>query len=263
MDFSVLLFSRAARTFLDGEDERWILETFAWLNHQIQPCGWLASRPVILPTSEFFPPTELEGQGRAEFIFDCVRRHMGMLDWACTLVAQPRRREMSLPGIPFHGLMHQEGAAGTFGQEGNAAVITYDPGELAHPIRLIAVLAHELAHYRLAAISADIPGGVEMTEQATDLTALAFGFGVFGANAAFDFAQTQDFQTVGWQTRRLGYLSERVWIFGIAVLLLTSKRNPQIVGPYLKAHLRSDLRSALKSIRQRPNLLAKLKENHG
>lgn len=151
------LFNRTTAPFLDPDDEAWIIETLAWLDRQIEPDGWLLSRPVVLPTTEFFPPTELAGHERALFVFNCVRRHMDMLDWRCTLTPQPPRPDLSNAGIPFHGLMHENGAAGTFRTEGDTAVITYDPAEVAHPMRLIAILAHELSHYRLAAIEETPP----------------------------------------------------------------------------------------------------------
>jgi len=252
------LFKKTADSFLDQDDEAWIVETFAWLTHRIQPLGALLPRPPVLPTSEFFPVTDCSGHDRAAFIFDCVRRHMDMLDWDCQLVAQPERPPLSIAGIPFHGPMQSSAPAGTFGTDGNTVVITYDPAEIARPKRLIAILAHELAHYRLAAIAEDVPGGPDLAEQATDLTSLAFGFGVFGANAAFDYQQHQDYQSAGWKTQRLGYLSERVWIFGIAVLLIHSGSAPGPLEAHLKPHLRSDLRAALRSLRRRPALLAPL-----
>lgn len=254
------LFSRPAASFLDHDDETWVIETLAWLDMHIDPPGWLLSRPTVLPTPAFFSPTDLTGHQRAAFIFDTVRGHMGMRDWNCELVAQPPRRELAIPGIPFHDAIWQAGAAGTFGMNGNAALITYDPAEIAHPIRLIAIFAHELAHYRLAGLREPPPGGPEMAEPATDLTALAFGFGIFGASAAFEYQQHQDYQGIGWQTRRLGYLPERVWIFGLAALLFNAGREAGPLDPFLKPHLRSDLSAALRSLRKRPTLLAPLQK---
>jgi hypothetical protein len=219
------LFSRPAASFLDRDDETWVIETLGWLDAHIDPPGWLLSRPTVLPTPTFFPPTDLTGHQRAAFIFDTVRGHMGMRDWNCELVAQPPRPSLAIPGIPYHGGIQQGGAAGTFGISGNVALITYDPAEIARPMTLIAIFAHELAHYRLAGLAERPPGGPDLAEPATDLTALAFGFGIFGASAAFDYQQHQDYQGVGWQTRRLGYLPERVWMFGLAAVLLNAGRN--------------------------------------
>jgi hypothetical protein len=252
-------FSRTPAPFLDADDEAWIIGVFAWLDRWVEPAGWLLSRPMVLPTPALFPATELAGHERAAFVFDYVRRHMGMADWDCTLVAQPPRPGLGLAGIPFHGAMQVQGAAGTFSTEGNAAVISYDPAEIGRPMRLIAILTHELAHYRLAAIAEAPPGGAALAEQATDLTALAFGFGVFGANAAFEFGQHQDFQSSGWKTQRLGYLTERVWIFGLAALLLATGREAGPIESFLKPHLRSDLRAAVQSLRKRPGVLAPLR----
>ncbi len=251
-------FAKSPKPFLDAEDEAWIIETFAWLNANIASPRWLPARPTILPTAAFFPPTELQGHARAAHIFDSVRAHMGMSAWECQLVSQTPRSGLALPGIPFHALTSQTGAAGTFGMDGNAAIITYDPAELAHPMRLIAIFAHELSHYRLASVPELPPGGSDLAEPVTDLTALAFDFGIFGANSAFDHEQHQDYQSIGWKTRRLGYIPERFWIFGLAALSLHTATHLDSFEPYLKPHLRADLRTAARSLQNRPALLAQL-----
>jgi hypothetical protein len=78
-------------------------------------------------------------------------------------------------------------------------------------VALAATIAHEIGHVRLLGegrVSPDRPDG----EQLTDLTAVFFGFGVFSANAAFDYSR----DSRGWRSSTLGYLGERLLAFGLA-----------------------------------------------
>jgi hypothetical protein len=245
--------------FLEPEQENWLLEAFVWVAKQLGGLQTLSTRPIVLPNRAFFPSTDLEGHAKAEFVLDCIRRQMGMLEWPCNLIVQPERPGTRIPGMTYATVVSVGHAAGTFALSGNSAEITYDPANIDHPWRLIATLAHELAHYRLSAVSQLPPGGPDMLEPATDLTTILFGFGLFGANTAFEFSGHQDFQGQGWSSSRLGYLRERDWIFGLALFLAAGDKPCDPLRPYLKDHLWSDLRSARKSLRSRDHLLALLR----
>jgi hypothetical protein len=241
--------------FLEPEQEDWQIETLLWLAKHMGGTRWLADQQIVLPNRQFFPATDLHGHEKACFVLDCVRRQMAMRDWPCNLIAQPERPDLVLPGMPFVASARTSRAAGTFAVSGNTVDITYDPGEINSPWRLIAIMAHELAHYRLATIPEPPPGAPDLEEPATDLTTIAFGFGLFGANVAFDFRGHQDYQSIGWRTSRLGYLREREWIFGLAIMLEIGQKPSDPLRPYLKDHLWSDLASARKSLRKRAPLL--------
>ncbi|MBY0426096.1 MAG: hypothetical protein K2Q22_10700, partial [Cytophagales bacterium] len=47
----------------------------------------------------------------------------------------------------------------------------------------------------------------------TDLTTIFFGFGIFGANTAFQFYQGND----RWGYSKLGYLTQEEWAYGLAL----------------------------------------------
>ena len=160
--------------------------------------------------------------------------------------------------MTYSGL-YASGPAGTFGLAGNTAEITYDRAYLGQPWRLVAVMAHELAHFRLSVVRESPPGGPDLGEPAADLTTIAFGFGLFGANVAFEFSIDQDYQGSSWRTSRLGYLSEREWIFGLAIFLEVGFHEFPPLKPYLKPHLWSDLQSARRSLAERRSLLDPLR----
>ncbi len=195
-------------------------------------------------------------------VFEAVADLMGVPSGDFDLVAQgptidPRLGPLVIvqdaPGMP----------AGTFRiATGQTPTVTYDPALLARPIELVAVLAHELCHYALLIPPEAPPGGEEADEFATDLAVVRFGFGLFGANAAFVFENRLDHGsgTGGWSVRRLGYLSEAEWGFALALFLELSGTE---VAPAL-AHLRAGpagaLKRALKYLRKRPELVEALSD---
>jgi hypothetical protein len=131
--------------------------------------------------------------------------------------------------------------AGTFGTDGNEVVITYQPADVADPAKLIATFIHELAHYLLATRRSESPGGEDLHEYTTDLMTVYLGFGVFQANAAFNFSQHQDVMSQGWQYSRMGYLSERAFVFALAIFLELRGEGSDDANRFLKSHLAADL----------------------
>lgn len=124
------------------------------------------------------------------------------------------------PGVPV--AHHFSGAAGEYRRRGGTAVLAIRRRQLRHPVALAATLAHELAHARLLGERHIDPGRSD-SEQLTDLTTIFFGSGIFTANAAFDFSQTQ----TGWQSSHLGYLGETLSGYALAYFAyLRGEREP-------------------------------------
>lgn len=250
--------SRGARPFLEPELEAWHLEAWGWLLGHLGGVPALRTAPLVTPTRDFFPPTDATGHARTRHVLQHVKRHAGMADVPCRLVAQQPQPNLRL-GELVSLQRDRPTAAGTFGLRGNTPAITYDPAVAEDPMMLVAVLAHELAHLRLAPLPDSPPGGAEATERATDLATVAMSFGLFGANCAFGFERFQDTGSQGWSWSRLGYLEERGWAFALAVLFELTGRDAGSVRRYLKPHLVTDLGTALTSLRRRPALLAALR----
>jgi hypothetical protein len=239
----------ADKTFLDPGDEEWVIETWRWFLTQFGGADRLRETLLVLPTPEFFPPTDCEGHERALHIFMCVKRLAKMSEWECELVSQPHRAELRVSNTVALKPI-KSSPAGTFRIDRNGAAISYDPSDLKQPVALIATFAHELAHYRLAALPNDAPGGNDLHEYATDLLTVFTGFGFFGLSSAFNFSQHQDSASQGWQWSRRGYLGRRAWIFALAVFLAATGRSPDQLKSFLKQHLYSDLMKASRRVKQ-------------
>lgn len=243
-------------TYLDRDLEAWCLETWAFLMRQYGGVERLAATPLVLANTDFFPPTETEGGARAAWLFDRVRALMGMQAWDCELEPRERRDPNARVG-EFWFLRSKDAPSGTFQAAQNRVVITYAVDLIERPRELIAVFAHELSHYLLAAVGEDPPGGETAHELATELTVAYAGFGVFAANAAFAFEQHGDAFGQGWSSQRSGYLSERTWAFALALFLTLRKAADPPQGA-LKPNIAEMVRAARRYLDKRPDLLAPL-----
>lgn len=246
-----------AGRFLEPDVEDWVLETWAWLLTEFGGLERLRRKPLVLPTRDFFPPTDTIGHARALYLFQQVKRWAGLADWPCELEAfdRPAGRIVAQVGAIRHG----GSANGTFRTVENRAIVSYASDLVGQPAQLIATLAHELAHYLLLVRArTDPPGGAELEELATDLAVAWLGFGVFGANTAFTFGQHGDAFSQGWASSRSGYLSERSWAFALALFCtLTDRPAPT---EHLKDTLVDPTRKAMRYLGRHATLLAPLRD---
>lgn len=213
-----------------------------------------------MPTDAFFPD-KIEDQGQvAEVLFERVRKHAGMEDWPCELVAQ----EADIDGHVHPGQLipsPPSGPAGTYSVSGpdRAVTITYNPSLLGRPEAMIATFAHELAHYLAHSVDVLPPGGEDFEEHATDLLAVVLGFGVFLANSAFTFEQYTDNESMGWSAQQQGYLSETQLTYALAVFVELKMIDPNTVEPYLDRNLRKFYRKCHKELGRRGEEIEKLR----
>ena len=106
---------------------------------------------------------------------------------------------------------------------------------------LIATLAHELGHVRLLG-ERRIPDDRPDDEPLTDLLTVVFGLGVVTANAAFDF--TADDR--GWQSQRLGYMTEQMYGYALARYSLHRGEPDPPWARHLDTNPRAYMRQALR-----------------
>lgn len=248
----------APRLPIDADELEWQLATFKWLGLEFGPPG---EAPLVLPTPQFFPPSPRQGHGRIEDLFAAVKAAAGLSDWPCDLRAGAGERPAHV-GTAL--LLRHHGApppCGTFTVEGEdgeqRVVITYNPSLIDDPTAMIATLAHELGHYLMSTARTAPPGGWELHELHTDLTAVYLGFGLFLANSARSFSQFQSLGEQGWSSRTQGYLSEGALVTATAIYQLLAGRDPLAAALYLKDYLQTDLRRAVKGLaRLHPDLPA-------
>ena len=243
------------RTFLEVGLEEWCLEAWAWIARDLGENSGVPRGPLGLANTTFFPATTTEGEARAAYLFERVKDLMGMSDWACEL--QPRKRPPPGARVGEFWVLNSNAPHGTFQRVDGRAVISYAVDLIQDPRHLIAVFAHELAHFRLAAFAEYAPGGLAVHELLTELAVAYFGFGVFAANAAFSFSQHGDTFSQGWRSQHSGYFSERTWAFALA-LFLALRGEQGAAKSVLKPSVATMTQKAELYFERRPNLVSSL-----
>lgn len=237
---------------LSADEWEWQLASFKWLIEEFGGINENPTNKLVVPSAEFFPPTSANPDQKAQQIFDQVKALSGMENWPTKLQAGDASRSSAV--APGFGLKHENHApAGEFrladGAPGEQiAEIFYNPSHVAQPENLIATFAHELAHYLMSGAKTAPPGGWDIHELTTDLAAVYLGFGTFLANSASNFSAFTEFDQMGWQHDRQGYLSERALVCALAIWEALAGRDALLAAPYLKSHLAKDLKSAAKYI---------------
>lgn len=249
----------SVRSPLTSEDEEWQLETWRFLLEQLGGIEDLRAQPLVLPTKEFFPPTEAQGHARAEHVFAAVKHLMGLDEWPCRLVPQSEKPDAKVSEVAYLKFdKDTQSPGGTFGFDGNEVVITYDPGLITDPVGLIATLAHELSHYLLS-MKGEPPGGWDNHEFCTDLAVVYAGFGLFGASTAFRYFSGGQ----SWGYSRSGYLSQSEWTFALAIFFALRDRPVEEARPWLPPHLMNGVRRAAKYLAKHPAKLETLRSTQG
>jgi len=248
-----------SKTFLNSDDEAWQLAVWGWLLARFGE-NRLRRAPLVTATRNFFPPTNASGHARAEHIFACVQKLTELSDWPCDLIALPERPNTRVAKLGRVSIDSGHMPLGTFERKNNIAVISYDPGTIDNPAVLVATLVHELAHYLLHSVPDHPPGEQLMEEFATDLATVYLGFGLFGANQAFNFSQHRDVYSQGWSTSGQGYLRERDWAFALAVFCSLRGEKISSLKQWLKPYLYTDARNAAHYLAKNPQVLAKVSE---
>lgn len=232
---------------VSARERDWIAEHMDWLRSQFGAAPLQA--PVILPTSEFFPPP-FTGSG-----MDIGKLVAGVAEYMGTQVGDIKvefsddldhDRDL-MRAVPVE--THSTGAAATYRVSSDGhVVITIDRSNVSKPARLIAAIAHELAHARLLG-EARIPRGRQDGEPLTDLATVYLRMGVINANAAYDFSRLSRGLTTGWRTQRLGYLTEQMFGYALACYAMMREEPDPSWARYLDTNPRVYMKHGIRYLR--------------
>lgn len=224
---------------VDAEASAWILSAFGWALEQFGTTDFYQRTLLVTPTSEHFPNISRDPNTEAAQVFERVRAFAGMQHWPCELVCQ--KPDLNTLVDPITRIQNApQNPGGTFSRSSepeDEVRITYNPKLLKTPQALVAVLAHELAHYLGHTATAPPPGGEKNSEFATDLLAVFMGFGLFLANSAISFHQFTGVRSQGWSASSLGYLTEFELVYCLALFCMLKKIDRTKVQPHLKQFL--------------------------
>lgn len=236
------------KSLLSEEDTIFQVECFRWLLTHFGGDYFYQDTCLVLPTKDYFPSVVNSNESAAEKTFAQVVKYAGMESWPVHLQAQEDDPDLLVaPTVVIRN--PEQNPMGTFSVNSkNEGVITYNPRIIADPIQMVATFAHELAHYLTGTAPESPPGGWENWEFATDIAATFLGFGIFQANAAFNFRQHTGVESMGWQVTGGGYLTEAEHCFSLAIFLRLKQIDPEVVLPHCRINIKKLLKRALNEI---------------
>jgi hypothetical protein len=241
---------------VEEHEWEWILACLLWLDGEFPRDGMpTGAAPLVLPTIENFPEIADDYNKRAEQLFTRTKELAELGDWPTELVGYDNITNEQLINPHLLGENKWSDAAGPFqlvrdDAGGWFARISFDYGQLNHPPDFVATMAHELAHYLMSTAKRCPPGGWDLHELATDMTAVWMGFGIFMANNAKSFEGFTDHDRQGWKARTSGYLGEKALLTGMA--LCAALRGDDLAEPipHLKPYLASDFKKVIRYVEQ-------------
>lgn len=240
--FDRLKHVRRPRCPVTPDDRLWIENSFAWFGEEFGG-EIVRSGPTILPTPEFFPEVYEPGYEAAADLLERLCRWMD-IDRSSIMLDFFDEGEAPDYGL---GAFRTSGPAGlmNWDEATRRWVVAIGEQELADPMTVVAILAHELAHVHLFGFGRVDPRSEEDHEPLTDLLAIYFGLGVFVGNAAFTSEHRDNGSTSTWSARRLGYLPEPMIGFALALTVIAKDQKSVDWVEYLAYGVRKPFEEGL------------------
>jgi len=215
---SLFFSKKETKLSITDIDKRWIETSLLVLAEMFEPYCF-KSLITITPDKKYFDRSFTGTEEDAIFVFERLIAIMQVNAWEIELMFYSNRPIKFSEGIiatPQEKLKGSwKSSSGEYVDKGlGHKEIWIELDLLNDPEGLIATMAHELAHYKLL-------GEYRMEdndEHLTDLTAIAFGFGIFMGNSFFKFEQWHGNTHHGWQMQKKGYLPEQVIAYAMAWL---------------------------------------------
>ncbi|ODB82365.1 hypothetical protein A3194_19100 [Candidatus Thiodiazotropha endoloripes] len=233
------------KPLLTEQDTRFQIECYRWLLTHFGGDDFYKEAQLVLPTGDYFPSIVDSNESAAQTTLKQVMKYAGMENWPVTLQVQEEDPNLRVaPTLTVQNV--EQSPLGTFSvDENNEATITYNPKLTDDPTQMVATFAHELSHYLTGTAPEPPPGGWENWEFATDIGATFLSFGIFQANAAFNFRQHASVDAIGWQSSGGGYLTEAEHSYALAIFLRLKELDPEIAYPHCDANVKGYLKRAL------------------
>jgi hypothetical protein len=230
---------------ITAEDESWVEDAYAWCEQNLGID--LREQEVYLPTDDFlgFPYKGTEDD--LLDVVDLVANKMGIDSSTIEVYFFEEFQPIKFTDEGMYA-KYEDGTQLIDGEYSKVIDGLYQIGIernlLEHPLKLIATVAHELAHIKLL--------GEERLEEndepLTDLTACLFGFVIFLANNAISKMETWSGNThSGWQIKGAsGYLHYKVYAFLIAYWLQKRGEKNPIWLDYLDKEVFKEVKKSTK-----------------
>lgn len=243
-----MFWKRKPKLPITREDQIWVEESLSFLKEEFGEKK-LLSKPMITLSQHFFGHNFDGSEKEAHLILQTCMEFMDVDRDRIVLEFYSEGNRALDDGTIITTTADifgaSSGASGTYRKQNNKAIIRIEKGQLKQPESLIATMAHELAHEKLLGENRII----ENDEYLTDLTAIAYGFGIFIANAKFQFSTGLN-NGFGWQMASQGYLPEQVSAYAMASLALKKQETSYPYKIHLNASTRKYFERTLNYLKQ-------------
>jgi len=230
-----MFWKKKKKLTITEDDKNWVDNSLNWLFSEFGE-EYFLNIQTITPTKNFYDRKFDKTEKDAEFILKKTAELMSIgnieikLDFFDDDIVKMEDGTVLLTPEDEYGKW--ESSTGQIEINNNKLIISIENQQLKNPISLIATISHELAHQKLLGENRI----TENDEFLTDLTAIAFGFGIFIGNSRNKFTQFSTNDGYGWESSSQGYLPEEIISYSMA--WLSNKRNENLnYSKYLKPSL--------------------------
>lgn len=238
-----MFWNRKIKCPIEEEDKSWIENNLAWINENVVN---IENQPTILPTKKFFDWNFTGKEEDAAFVLRKVGEYFKINTDKIKLDFYSEEAVELDPGL----FTQKEGGgtAGLYFQEGDEYEIWIEVQQLKKLQSMIATMAHELSHYVLIGLK-NIYTDDDENEWLTDLTAIAYGFGIFIGNSTFSFSQWHSGDGWGgWRSSAQGYLPQQIIAYALAEIQHRKNEGKPEWIKLLNKNLQHDFERSMKYI---------------
>lgn len=246
------MFHWLQKQLISDEAADWIDECAVFVMQQAGTQAFWQHTRLILPDIQDFPQKVSGPEPMAQYILSRVTQLAGVPHWPWLLVdarqapGEPPQRLGLNPGERFR--QDQPPIVATAAT--TALQVPYVIDQIRKPQDLVASIAHTCAQHMLWQSQQTPPGGIEYFEQAAEVMATFLGFGIMLTNSAYTYRGSCA-SCYNPRANRQASLSESESLYALALFCHIRQEPVATVLKYLKPHLKSSFKVALKQIRGR------------
>ena len=238
---------------LDYDLRKFFEYNLLWLMEEF-PVPKIEERKLLIPNTDDFP---IEWNRTKQNAFDSLDRVCQQMQVSADLIElgfeESGIKESDMGGSVIFVESDPEAPQQFHANNSDGkSTITLAENLLDKPNTLIATLAHEIAQIRLV----DEKRIADADVMLADLTTVFFGFGLFNANAAFEFGQEFD----RWGYNSLGYLKLEEWAYALALFSFLRNEDNPTWKQYLSKTLTSDFEKSLRYIAENEDEIFKFED---
>ena len=243
-----------SKPLIEQSSADWIFEAYEWAITHFDSQEFFSRSRLIQPTNEFFAGSVNSVHEKAETVYKHTLNYAGLVHWPFQLQAPEQyqykpSQQLSLNADDNSAVVARVSSGSTLPVivSDEPLFMTYNPQQTLKPEDLSSSFAHIMAQYLVIQSQSFPPGGPDYFAEGTEVLAIFMGFGVMFANSAYTFRGGCG-SCYNGQSNRQATLSESEVLFSMA-LYCTLKQIPTAEATrYLKKHLKSGYKRALKQI---------------